>query len=307
MMRPTEARGRSGRLGRRRNPRRDSGSASPSEIRAASRSIAIVWVGALLAMSAFACGADPVTPSQRAPEQPPSEEAQPNRLSDAERAEGWRLLFDGATFDGWRGVGRDEVPEAHWSIEDGSIRKVASGDVPTAPDGQPLEGGDIMTVDAFESFELVFEWKVAPGANSGIKYNVSEEMSTSSPPVHAALGFEYQVLDDELHPDAVNGPNRTAGALYDLVPPGPAKPLRPVGEFNDARIVFDGNHGEHWLNGEKVLEFDLDTEEFAALMTASKYDPIEGFADKRAGHIVLQDHGDDVWYRNIKIRELPAH
>jgi hypothetical protein len=228
----------------------------------------------------------------------------PNVLTSAEEAAGWRLLFDGNSFEGWRGLGRDSIPEGHWLIEDGSIRKVASGDVPTAPDGQPLEGGDIMTTSTYGDFELVFEWKVSPGANSGIKYNVSEAMSTASPPVHAALGFEYQILDDDLHPDAQNGPTRTASALYDLIPPGPDKQSLTVGSYNQGRIVFHGTHGEHWLNAAKVLEFELGSTSFDSAFAASKYLPIEGFADKRSGHIVLQDHGDDVWFRNIKIREL---
>jgi hypothetical protein len=235
------------------------------------------------------------------------EEATPlNILSEEGRASGWELLFDGMTFAGWRGLGGEAVPNGgHWIIEDGSIRKVASGDVPTTADGQPLEGGDLMTADTYESFELVLEWKVSPGGNSGVKYNVSEEMSMSMPPPRAALGFEYQILDDELHRDAQNGPNRTAAALYDLIAPNRDKRLRPVGEYNQARIVFRGGHGEHWLNGEKVLEYDLGTADFDARLDASKYRPIARFADKRRGHVVLQDHGDDVWFRNIKIRELP--
>jgi hypothetical protein len=228
----------------------------------------------------------------------------PNTLTAAEAAEGWKLLFDGQSFEGWRGLGRDSIPAEHWIIEDGNIRKVASGNVPTAPDGQPLEGGDILTVDTFGDFEMVLEWKVGPGANSGIKYNVSEEMSTATPPLHAALGFEYQILDDDLHPDAANGPTRTAAALYDLRQPGTAKQLRPVGSFNEARVVFRGSHGEHWLNGAKVLEFDLESAEFSSALAASKYQPIVDFAARRKGHIVLQDHGDDVWFRNIKIREI---
>jgi hypothetical protein len=243
---------------------------------------------------------------ETAPEQiAPASELLPNTLSETERAEGWKLLFDGESFVGWRGLGRDAIPEGHWVIEDGNIRKVASGNVPTAPDGQPLEGGDIISVEAYEDFELVLDWKVDPAANSGIKYNVDEEMSASVPPPYAALGFEYQVLDDDLHPDAQNGPNRTAAALYDMIPPGADKLLRPVGEYNEARIVFHGGHGEHWLNGVKVVEFDLGTDRFANLLSASKYAPIEGFADRRTGHIVLQDHGDNVWFRNIKIRALP--
>jgi hypothetical protein len=216
----------------------------------------------------------------------------------------WRPLFDGSSLEGWRGIASEAIPAGHWTVEDGAIRKIASKDVPTAADGQPLEGGDIMTVETFRSFELVFEWKVAPGANSGIKYNVSREMSASMPPAGAALGFEYQVLDDELHPDAENGPTRQAAALYDLVGAPADKHLRPVGEFNEGRILFDHGHGEHWLNGVKVLEYDLGTKRFEERLQASKYAPIGGFADSRAGHVVLQDHGDDVWFRNIKIRVI---
>ena len=215
----------------------------------------------------------------------------------------WIMLFDGKTFNGWKGMGRDDIPEGHWIIEDGCIKKVASRDVPLQADGQPLVGGDIMTIDAYRDFELYLEWKISAAGNSGIKYNVSEEMSTSFPPKYAALGFEYQILDDDKHPDAKNGENRTASALYDLIAPK-EKELKPVGEFNTAKIVFNGNHGEHWINGTKVLEYDLDTEHFNSLLSASKYRSIPGFADKRAGHIVLQDHTDEVWYRNIKIRIL---
>jgi len=227
-----------------------------------------------------------------------------NTLTAEEEAAGWQLLFDGVSLAGWRGLGHEGIPEGHWIVEDGAIRKVASGEVPTAPDGQPLEGGDIMTVRAWCDFELVLEWKVAPGANSGIKYNVSEEMSLAAPPTYAALGFEYQILDDDLHPDALNGPNRTAAGLYDLLPPGSGKELRSVGGFNEARVVWRGGHGEHWLNGVKVVEFDTGTALFDSAFAVSKYEPIPGFTVKRMGHIVLQDHGDDVWFRNIKIREV---
>lgn len=227
-----------------------------------------------------------------------------NTLTDEEQAAGWQLLFDGESFDGWRGLGREGVPTGHWRIEDGSIHKIASGAVERAPDGQPLEGGDLMTLGSWRDFELALEWKVAPGANSGVKYNVSEELSTSQPPDNAALGFEYQILDDDLHPDARNGPNRTAAALYDLVEPGAAKRLRPVGEWNRARIVFREGVGEHWLNGQRVLRYELGSEDFEKRFARSKYVPIPGFADLRKGHIVLQDHGDDVWFRNLKIRSL---
>lgn len=217
----------------------------------------------------------------------------------------WVSLFDGSSFDGWRGLGRDDVPSDHWVIEDGAIRKVASGEVPVQADGQPLEGGDLITEQTFDDFEFEFEWKVAEGANSGIKYNVSEDMSTAFPPEHAALGFEYQVLDDANHPDAKTerGHLRVAGALYDMIPPTTSA-AKPVGEWNQGRIIFDGNHGEHWLNGVKVVEYDLESARFDSLLDASKYAPIEGFADRREGHIVLQDHGDNVWFRDLRIRDL---
>ncbi len=229
--------------------------------------------------------------------------SQLNSLTEEEGASGWALLFDGRTFEGWRGIGQSDIPQGHWVIEDGAIKKVPGGEVPRQADGQPTQGGDLMTVATFEGFELSLEWKISPGGNSGIKYNVSEEISMANPPPQAAIGFEYQIIDDETHPDAGNAPSRTAAALYDLIAPK-GKGLKPVGEFNEARIVFQGRHGEHWLNGVKVLEYDLDTPQFAGLLAASKYRDIPGFAERRSGHIVLQDHGDAVWFRNIKIRPL---
>jgi hypothetical protein len=226
-----------------------------------------------------------------------------NFLTEEEKAEGWVLLFDGQSFNGWRGIGQPDIPRGHWVIEEGTIKKVPGGEVPRQADGQPVQGGDLMTEATFEDFELSLEWKISPGGNSGVKYNVSEEISRANPPPQAAIGFEYQILDDRTHPDAANGPTRTAAALYDLIAPE-GKVLRPVGEFNEARVVFRGRHGEHWLNGVKVLEFDLDTPQFAALVAASKFRDIPGFAEKRSGHLVLQDHGDAVWFRNIKIRSI---
>lgn len=250
-----------------------------------------------LAVGLGGCTSDSGAESGEAPE--------PNTLTEAEQEAGWQLLFDGESFEGWRGLGRDDIPEGHWVIEDGTIRKVASGEVPTAEDGQPMEGGDIMTEDTYRDFELSFEWKTSEVGNSGIKYNVSESLSTEHDPPYAALGFEYQLLDDERHPDNELASHR-AGALYDLIPPDENKTLRPVGEWNQARIVFDGNRGEHWLNGEMVVEYDLESARFDSLFAASKYADTEGFRTRRDGHIILQDHTDDFWFRNIKIRELPV-
>lgn len=234
------------------------------------------------------------------------EGAQVNALAPDEESAGWQLLFDGTTFNGWRGLGRDTVPSAHWVIQDGTIHKRPSGQVPVQADGQPTEGGDLMTENTFQDFEFSWEWKVSEAGNSGVKYNVSEELSVANPPRHAALGFEYQILDDDKHPDANAGVagNRKTAALYDLLGAPDDKPLRPVGEWNESRIVFRGNHGEHWLNGQKVLEYDLGTARMDSALAASKYKDIQGFADRRAGHIVLQDHNDAVWYRNLKIRPL---
>ena len=227
----------------------------------------------------------------------------PNTLTEAEREAGWVLLFNGRDFTGWRGLGRDTVPDGHWEIDDGAIKKVPSGEVPLQGDGQPLEGGDLMTVEAYEDFEFSFEWRISRAGNSGVKYNVSEELSTSQPPGYAALGFEFQVLDDDEHPDAKADPTHTAGALYDLIAPQ-GQALKPVGEYNSSRIVFRDLHGEHWLNDVKVLEFDLETAEMKACLARSKYHGIPGFADKRKGHIVLQDHTDAVWFRSLKLRRL---
>ncbi len=266
------------------------------------------WRASLVLVAMTACASQPDVPPSGAVGSGEPAVAPPNllnMLTEAERAEGWTLLFDGRSFAGWRGLGRKVVPAEHWTIEDGAIRKIASGDVPTAPDGQPIDGGDIITVEAYDRFELRFDWRVAPGANSGIKYNVSEAMSTVAPPVYAALGFEYQILDDDLHPDAkLRPPLRRAAGLYDLLGSYETD-LRPVGEFNEGRIVFDGHHGEHWVNGGKVVEYDLETDRFRDTFAVSKYAPILGFADVRPGHIVLQDHGDDVWFRNLAIRRLP--
>jgi hypothetical protein len=231
----------------------------------------------------------------------------PNELTAGERAAGWRLLFDGRTLAGWRGLGYDGAPAGHWVVVNGAIEKVASGNVPRVADGRPLNGGDLMTVDTFGDFELTWEWKVTPGANSGVKYNVSEELSVAQgargAPNHSALGFEYQMLDDDRHEDG-KLPTHRSGALYDLIAPSEAKALRPVGEWNRATVIFRGNHGEHWLNGQKIVEFELGTARMDSLLAASKYRAIPGFADRRNGHIVLQDHGDEVYFRTIKVRPL---
>ncbi|HXF94951.1 MAG TPA: DUF1080 domain-containing protein [Gemmatimonadales bacterium] len=207
-----------------------------------------------------------------------------NTLTPEERAQGWRLLFDGKTTAGWRGWRQDTVPPG-WQVVDGALTRVGPG-------------GDIITRDQFRNFELVLEWKVAPGGNSGIFYRASEDDSAiywTAP--------EMQVLDDAAHAD---GQDRltSAGALYGLYP-APRGAVKPAGEWNQVRIVVNGNHVEHWLNGVKLVECDLGSPDWEARVKASKFAPHPRFGKNAEGYIGLQDHGDWVAYRNIKIRELP--
>ena len=227
-----------------------------------------------------------------------------NFLTAKEVAQGWKLLFDGKTLDGWRGLGRNDVPKEHWKIEEGTIRKLNSGLVASLPDGQPVEGGDLMTTRAFDNYELYFEWKLTTAGNTGLKYNVSEEMSKASGSQYAAIGFEYQLLDDK---DTTYlgklKPSQYTGCLYDMIAPKGAV-VRPLGEYNSSRILIDGNDVEHWLNGKKVVQFEFGSQRLDSLFKQSKYRDIPNFHKKRKGHIVLQNHKDDAWFRNIKIREI---
>ena len=227
-----------------------------------------------------------------------------NTLTKAERAAGWRLLFDGKTLNGWRGLGRDHVPVGLWVIEEGLIKKVNTGNVQKLPDGRPVEGGDLMTIETFDNFDLTFEWKINKAGNSGLKYNVSEEMSQTYGSKYSALGFEYQILDDA---NAMyNGkliPSQFTGSLYDILPPENVV-LKPIGEFNSSRILVDGNHVEHWLNGKKVVEYEFGSKELEEGYKVSKFNKIPGFTDKRKAHLVLTNHNDESWFRNIKIRVL---
>lgn len=216
-----------------------------------------------------------------------------NTLSEAEKAEGWQLLFDGTTFANWRGLNKKEgeIPP-NFEIVDGVIHKKKA----TKP------AGDLATSKGYNNFELAFEWKLPEGGNSGIKYNVSEELSKGS----GALGFEYQVLDDKKASDN-KVDTHACGSLYELVAPDPAqKQVNPVGEWNSSKIVYNGSKIEHWLNGKKLLEAEVGIPAFDAAMQKSKWNKIAAeFARRRTdGRIVITDHNDEAWYRSIKIREL---
>lgn len=227
-----------------------------------------------------------------------------NTLTSMEIDGGWELLFDGKTFNGWRGLGRDDVQAELWKIEEGAIRKLNSGEVPSLPDGRPVAGGDLMTKEAFDNFELYFEWKITERGNTGLKYNVSEEMSQKYNSKYSALGFEYQLLDDKDTTYAGKlQPAQYTGSLYDLVAPTNAR-LKPVGEYNSSKISINGNRIEHWLNGALLLTSEFGSPRLDSLFQRSKFKDIPHFLDKRKGHIVLQNHKDDAWFRNIKIRKI---
>ncbi len=239
----------------------------------------------------------------------------PNTLSEQEVAQGFTLLFDGNTTDGWRGAGKEAFPEKGWMIQDGVLMVESSGGAEAA------HGGDIVTVDEYSTFEFSLDFKLTEGANSGIKYFITESYGSDA----SAIGLEYQLLDDEHHPDANQGAagNRTLASLYDLIPADSGKMVRATGEWNRARLVvtgtrmdetfvrnsmsqseFVGANVEHWLNDRKVLAYERGTPAFDALVARSKYVDWEGFGHWPQGHILLQDHGDEVHFRSIKIRKI---
>jgi hypothetical protein len=213
-----------------------------------------------------------------------AQETPPNMLTPAERDAGWRLLFDGKTTAGWRGYRQKAMP-AGWQVIDGALTRVDSA-------------GDIVTTDQYGNFELALEWRVAPGGNSGIFYRVSEDSDYAW-----RSGVEMQVLDDARHPDG-RSPLTSAGALYAIYP-APRGVVRPAGEWNTVRIVVNGKHVEHWLNGVKVVEAELGSPDWEARVRQSKFATMPRYGRNDSGHIGLQDHGDRVAYRNIKIRVLP--
>jgi hypothetical protein len=232
-----------------------------------------------------------------------------NTLSPQEKADGWKLLWDGKTTDGWRSPKSDKFPTKSWAIEDGEFKVLSSGNA------EAQAGGDIITRERYANFDLSVDFKFTTGCNSGIKIFVQPAISpinkvTGKPTgVGSAIGLEYQILDDANHPDAKLGRNgdRKLGALYDLIPCDPTKPVNPVGEWNRARILSRGNHVEHWLNGRKILEYDRGSEAFRAAVAASKFKNIPNFGEWADGHILLQEHGSAVSFRNVKIHVLPAN
>jgi hypothetical protein len=222
-----------------------------------------------------------------------------NTLTAQERQQGWRLLWDGQTTKGWRAAKGSEFPRHGWEVKDGVLSVVETGGA------ESRAGGDIVTEAVFSAFELKLEFRLTPGANSGIKYYVDTELNKAE---GSAIGLEFQLLDDATHPDAKAGRdgNRTLASLYDLILAAADKPAKPIGEWNEARIVSTGRHVEHWLNGRKVVEYERGSSDFRKLVALSKYKVWPAFGERPSGPILLQDHGNRVSFRNIKLRELKA-
>lgn len=222
----------------------------------------------------------------------------PNHLSESEKSLGWISLFDGRNTDSWRGVHQEVFPDKGWTINNGTLTLASS---PNEKD----RAGDLVTRDEFTSFDLQVEFNLSKGGNSGIKYFVTEEYKESP---GFGVGLEYQILDDQEHPDAKQGidGNRTLSSLYDLIPA--VKPelfVRPPGEWNHARIiVLPNNTVQHWFNHIKVLEYQRGSDHFNSLVRNSKYKDYKNFGMAKQGHLLLQDHGDEVKFRGIKIRPL---
>tara|TARA_R110002049_G_scaffold3340_1_gene25676 strand:+ start:333 stop:1724 length:1392 start_codon:yes stop_codon:yes gene_type:complete len=223
-----------------------------------------------------------------------------NNLTLDEEKSGWKMLWDGKTTDGWRGAKLEGFPEQGWEINNGELIVLASGG------GESAAGGDIVTAELYGDFELKVDFKLTPGANSGIKYYVDTEINKGA---GSSIGLEYQILDDELHPDAKLGNHegsRTVSSLYDLIQADPNKPINPIGEWNSAYILSKNNHVEHWLNGVKVLEYERGSKDFLKLVSESKYAKWPNFGTLEKGQILLQDHGDRVSFKNIKIRSIES-
>ncbi|MEO0571205.1 MAG: DUF1080 domain-containing protein [Bacteroidota bacterium] len=219
-----------------------------------------------------------------------------NQLTIDEQKSGWELLWDGKTAQGWRGARLATFPNQGWIMENGELTVLSSGGTEAAA------GGDIVTMDTYGDFELKVDFKLTEGANSGIKYYVDTDLNKGP---GSSIGLEYQILDDAKHPDAKLGNHkgsRTLASLYDLIQADPNKPVHPIGTWNSAYVLSKDNHVEHWLNGVKVLEYERKSDHYRKLVSESKYEKWPNFGEVEKGHLLLQDHGDRVSFKNIKIR-----
>jgi hypothetical protein len=226
-----------------------------------------------------------------------SQKSEDNKLSPSEVSSGWKLLWDGKTTNGWKSATGENFPTKGWKIENGVLTVLSANGAESA------NGGDIITTAKYSNFELKVDFMLTTGANSGIKYFVDPDLNKGS---GSAIGCEFQILDDAVHPDAkagVNG-NRTLASLYDLIPAKTDKPFKGIGQWNQALIKVNGTHVEHWLNGVKVVEYERNNQMWRALVACSKYKSWPAFGESESGYILLQDHGDQVHFKNIKIKPL---
>ena len=202
----------------------------------------------------------------------------------------WTQLFDGKSLAGWRGYKAADAKATRWKVENGTLT------VPQTGAGDTKGRNDLITDATYDQFHLRWEWKIAQGGNSGVKYFVLEDEP-------AAIGHEYQLIDDERHPDAKIGPHRQTAALYDVMQ-AHDRPIKPAGEWNTSEVIVRGKHVTHILNGKTVLEYDLESPALKEAITKSKFKDVKRFGTPQSGHILVQDHGDAVWYRKIEIQRL---
>ena len=216
--------------------------------------------------------------------------AQAPPKADGNGKSGWIQLFDGKTLNGWRGYNKPDTSTTRWKVENGMLT------IPQTGAGDTKGQQDIITKETYDQFDLRWEWKISQGGNSGVKYFVLEDEP-------AAIGHEYQLIDDERHPDAKIGPHRQTAALYDVMQ-AHDRPIKPAGEWNTSEVIVRGKHVTHILNGKTVLEYDLESPALKEAVAKSKFKDIARFGTPQSGHILVQDHGDAVWYRKIEIQKL---
>jgi hypothetical protein len=224
-----------------------------------------------------------------------------NELTPEEKALGWRLLFDGNSAELWRGWNQKGLPAKGWVVADGCLKCAKTNGRPNGG------GGDLVTVEEFTDFEFRWEWRISKAGNSGVEYFLLKREKGAKPLFQgddgkSLVGHEYQLLDDDAYRGGKNGPDRMTAAFYDVIAPGANKRLWPVGEWNESGLVVRQNHVEHWLNGAKVLEYELGSPRVSAAIAKSKYKGVAGFGAKRTSSILLQDHGEEVWFRNMKVK-----
>jgi hypothetical protein len=218
---------------------------------------------------------------------PAAAQPYPNTLTPKEKAGGWKLLFNGTSMDGWRGYRQTGIP-ASWQIEEGLLKTVPK-----------MKGSDLVTTEKYDDFEFSWEWKIPAGGNNGVKYFVTEDRP-------GAPGHEYQMIDDAAVEVQKLGRLHQTAAFYDVLPPSVPTPTKPAGEWNQSRVLVQGGHVEHWLNGKKVLEYELGSDAVKEGLAKSKFRKFPDFGTKIRGHIMLTYHNDECWFRNLKIREIPA-